>query len=108
MMRPGKRPIENPPPVDSQGRDTAAREELVNFFPDDDVTESRLRGLLRDGTVEDRAWAISHLLRYAPWDDIWTYVSQDEVREIFARIELSESLRSAWARMLKIHPDGEG
>lgn len=103
-MRPGKRPIENPPPVDHQGREVAAEEELIKFFPEDDVTEARLHGLLKGGSVEERAWVISHLLRFAPWDDIWTYVSRDEVREIFDRVELSESLRAAWARMLKIRP----
>jgi hypothetical protein len=45
---------------------------------------------------------ISHLLRFAQWDDIWTYVSREEVREVFAEIELPENLRHAWGRMLKI------
>ncbi len=45
---------------------------------------------------------ISHLLRYAQWDDIWTYVSRDEVREIFPELDLPENLRNAWGRMLKV------
>ena len=49
---------------------------------------------------------MSHLLRYAQWDDIWTYVTREEVREIFPELELPENLRSAWARMLKIEPVG--
>ena len=57
---------------------------------------------MRQGTAEQRAWVVSHLLRYAQWDDIWTYVSREEVREIFADLDLPENLRLAWARMLKI------
>ncbi|MEM7353063.1 MAG: hypothetical protein AAF657_19880 [Acidobacteriota bacterium] len=72
------------------------------FFPDQQVSESRVRSILQYGSIEERAWAISHLLRYAQWDDIWTYVSREEVREIFPQLDLPENLQTAWARMLKI------
>jgi hypothetical protein len=72
------------------------------FFPDRPVTIAELRRILSDGSRAERAWAISHLLRYAQWDDIWTYVSREQVREIFGELELPEGLRGAWARMLKI------
>jgi hypothetical protein len=72
------------------------------FFPDRDVTAAELRRVLERGSREERSWAISHLLRYAQWDDIWTYVSREEVREIFPGLELPENLRQAWGRMLKV------
>ena len=72
------------------------------FFPDAEVSETRARTLLESGSPDERAWVISHLLRYAQWDDIWTYVTRDEVKEIFPELELPENLQSAWARMLKI------
>jgi len=58
--------------------------------------------MLTAGSPDERAKVISHLLRYAEWDDIWRYVSREEVRESFAELDLPESLRRAWARMLKI------
>ena len=72
------------------------------FFPDREITRSELEAILAEGSEEERAWAISHMLRYAQWDDIWLYVSRDEVREIFPSLELPDTLRQAWARMLKI------
>jgi hypothetical protein len=72
------------------------------FFPDQDLTESQLRTILVGDDRSRRAWAISHLLRYAQWDDIWTYVSRDEVREIFGELDLPDTLRVAWGRMLKV------
>jgi hypothetical protein len=72
------------------------------FFPGQKVMAEEVRHLLRQGTIEQRAWVVSHLLRYAQWDDIWHYVSREEVRDIFPALELPENLRSAWARMLKI------
>ncbi len=71
------------------------------FFPDRPVSEARAR-LMLAGSVEERAEVISHLLRYAEWDDIWSYVSREEVREIFTTLDLPESLRAAWGRMLKV------
>lgn len=76
--------------------------EHLYFFPDSEVTSRDLQRILEGGSREDRAWAISHLLRYAEWEDIWSYVSRDEVREIFDELDLPASLRAAWARMLKI------
>jgi hypothetical protein len=66
------------------------------------VTDAELRSTLATGSLDERAWAVSHLLRYAQWDDIWAYVSRDEVREIFGHLDLPDGLRAAWGRMLKI------
>lgn len=76
--------------------------EFLYFFPDAKVTADELRHILRQGAAQQRAWAISHLLRYAVWDDIWNYVTRDEVREVFPDLDLPENLRNAWGRMLKI------
>ncbi len=76
--------------------------ESLYFFPDQKVSESRVRSILQHGSLEERAWVVSHLLRFAQWDDIWGYVSRSEVREIFPQLEMPENLQSAWARMLKI------
>jgi hypothetical protein len=88
-----------PPAGRGPGDDAEA---ALYFFPDQQVSEARVRSILRRGSREERAWVVSHLLRFAQWDDIWTYVSRDEVREIFPHLELEEKLRTAWARMLEI------
>ena len=72
------------------------------FFPDRSVSASELKRILADGDREERLWAISNMLRYAQWDDIWLYVSRDEVREVFPALDLPEKLRQALARMLKV------
>lgn len=76
--------------------------EKLYFFPEDEITEEALRAILAGADAERRAWAISHLLRYAEWDDIWSYISRDEAREVFSELDLPENLRQAWARMLGI------
>lgn len=76
--------------------------DTLYFFPEDEVTAEELDEILENGPAERRAWAVSHMLRYAQWDDIWSYVSRDEVREIFDDLDLPDNLRQAWGRMLKV------
>ena len=72
------------------------------FFPDEEIGADAVREILAGDDEDRRLWVVSHLLRYAQWDDIWEFVSRDEVREMFHRLDLSDNLRAAWARMLKI------
>ncbi len=91
--------------TDSNSKDrtpASSADEFLYFFPDRSVTEAEARTMLSDGSGENKAWVVSHLLRYAQWDDIWTYVDRDEVRSMFEVLELPDKLRAAWARMLKI------
>lgn len=85
-------------------RSDLERGEALYCFPDQPMSAAQLRHLLAHGTSERRAWAVSHLLRYADWDDIWTFVSRDQVRELFPLLDLTDRMRSAWARILKIDP----
>ncbi len=78
--------------------------ESLYFFPEQPMTPAQLKHLLAEGTLERKAWAVSHLLRYADWDDIWTFVTREQACELFPRLDLPDSLRVAWARMLKIEP----
>ena len=80
----------------------AARHHSLYFFPERDVTAEELEAMLHGGSTEQRCEAVSCMLRYAQWEDIWDYVSREEVREIFDDLDLPDSLRAAWARMLKI------
>lgn len=84
------------------GPGAGKRSEFLYFFPEKQVTEEELRRILQGDSLEERAWAISNLLRYAQWDDIWKYVSREEVRDIFTELDLPDNLRQAWGRMLKI------
>lgn len=85
-----------------KGPPEAEESEFLYFFPDREVTRKELEKILEGDSEEERAWAISHMLRYAQWDDIWLYVTRDEVRSVFPSLDLPDNLRQAWARMLKI------
>ncbi len=70
------------------------------FFPDRQLTARELRNLLTTGTHEERVSLISDLLQFAPWEEIWSYVTRETVREVFTELELGEGLRTAWEEIL--------
>ena len=72
------------------------------FFPDEEIGADAVREILAGDDQQRRLWVVSHLLRYGEWDDIWEFVSRDEVRALFPHLDLPDNLRTAWARMLKI------
>jgi len=78
------------------------RDEPLDYIPDRAVTPSELRKLLAEGPRDVRCWAVSRLLQFADWDEIWTYVSREEVIDLFPDLDLPTQLRSAWARMLRL------
>ncbi len=71
------------------------------FFPERPVTLAEARALIA-GTPEQRAVVVSHLLRYAQWEDIWRWVDRDQVRALFPLLDLPENLRAKWAHLLKV------
>lgn len=72
------------------------------FFPGHEISATELRQILDTNDDEQRSWAVSNMLRYAQWEDIWTFVSRDEVRDMFSSLDLPDNLRAAYARMLKV------
>lgn len=81
---------------------TSVGSSALYFFPGAEVTRADLEAILAGDDRKRQAWAISHLLRYAVWDDIWQWTSRDQVRDLFGELDLPANLRSSLARMLKI------
>lgn len=89
----------NPTPrerlVDDQGR--------PYFLWDTDMTLDRLEELLRSGDRETRAYLVGKLMRQAKPDDVFTFVSVEEIRELWD--ELTRYLgrsRPMWEWLLDV------
>jgi hypothetical protein len=78
------------------------RDGALPFIPDRAMTADQLRRLLAEGPDDRRAWAISRLLLYADWEEIWGFTTREQVIELFPALELPPALRAAWARMLRL------
>jgi len=71
---------------------TQATSQHPYFLWDYDLTEEQVRAILRGDNEVEKVWLITRILEYAKWDDIWRYLTVDDVRENFSW------LRFRWPR----------
>ena len=60
---------------------TAQTNQRLYFFWDYDLSEEGIRRILRHGNPTEKAWVITRILEYAKWDDIWRYLTVDDIRQ---------------------------
>jgi len=78
------------------------------FFWDCDITEEDIRRILRGDNEVEKAWVITRILEYARWEDIWRYLTLDDIRENFERLGLKRYLRDLWSYALEVWSDDDG
>jgi hypothetical protein len=72
------------------------------FFWDYDITEEEICEILRGDNEVERAWVITRVLEYACWEDIWRYLTVNDVRKNFERLSFRWPRdRELWAYALK-------
>jgi hypothetical protein len=71
------------------------------FFWDYDISDDEVRRILRHGSPAEKAWIITRILEYAKWDDIWRYLTVDDIRQNFERLHFRRPQdRELWAYAL--------
>lgn len=77
--------------------------ERLYFFWDYHITDEDLREILRSNNETEKVWAISRLLQSARWEDIWKYITLNDIRQNFNRIQFrTPDPRDLWAHALEI------
>lgn len=72
------------------------------FFWDYDLTEDDIRGIVQNGEPMEQAWVVSRILEYARWDDIWRYLTTDDIRRNFEQLSFRRAQdRDLWAYALE-------
>ncbi len=72
------------------------------FLWDYDMDEAELREILCHGDAEEKAWAITRILEYAKWEDIWRFLDLDLIRANFERLRFRRPQdRELWAYALE-------
>ncbi len=78
------------------------------FFWDYDITEAQIQDALRGENQVEKAWIITRILEYAQWEDIWRYLTVDDVRRNFDQLRFRHpQVRDLWAFALKVWSDDE-
>lgn len=79
------------------------RRRRPDFFWDYDLSEEEVRAILAEDDEHRRAWVISRILNAARWEDIWKYVTQEDIRAHFDLLRFrTPHLRELWAHALEV------
>jgi len=72
------------------------------FFWDYDISDDEVRHILRRGDPIEKAWVITRILEYAKWDDIWRYLTVDDIRQNLEHLRFRRPQdRELWAYALE-------
>lgn len=75
------------------------------FLWDYDLSDKKVRHILKSGNETSRIWLVSRILESAKYEDVWRYVDLAEVKRMFPRLKLKEPIRRAWAHALAVWSD---
>ena len=74
-----------------------------DFFWDYDLTEEDVRAILAGDNVHLKAWVMSRILNAASWEDIWKYLTLEDIRAQFHLLRFrTPELRDLWAHALEV------
>lgn len=79
------------------------------FIWDYDISEEQVWEILRGDNETRKVWLISRILQYARWDDIWKYLTLDDVRKYFDQIYWRfPFIKEMWAYALEVWSRNDG
>ena len=80
----------------------AAVRERPHFIWDYDMSEAEFRAMLAIGDERDTAWAIARVLEAARWDNIWKYLTLQQVRAWWPKLKRRREIRPVWEYALAV------
>jgi hypothetical protein len=76
--------------------------ERLYFFWDYDISQAQVLHILESGPPHEKAWIISRILEYAKWEDIWRYLTPEDIRQHFEQLHFRRPQdRELWAYALE-------
>ncbi len=70
------------------------------FFWDYNLSEKKVRRLLKESDQTTRRLIITRILESATYSDVWKYLNPQEVVEIFPGLQLKPQVKQAWTKAL--------
>ena len=71
-----------------------------SFLWDYDLTEGEIREMLQS-SLEKRKWLVARILEHARFDEIWKYLTRDQIEHDLPHVRLPEKTKQHWAYALK-------
>ncbi|OGK15995.1 hypothetical protein A2690_00895 [Candidatus Roizmanbacteria bacterium RIFCSPHIGHO2_01_FULL_39_12b] len=66
------------------------------FLWDYDLNEKEVKAGLKSGSDSTRLFLIARILESAKYEDIWRYLTLNEILAVFPRLKLKPPIKNAW------------
>lgn len=70
------------------------------IFWDYNMTDAKMRRMLKTGTDWEKHWVASRILERAPFDQVWHFLTLKQVQEMFPKLWVRPQLKKTWAMAL--------
>lgn len=72
------------------------------FIWDYDLKEDKIRAILHGNNEMEKLWLIGRILEHAKFEDIWQYLTLEDIVKVFPKLRLPPKSRQDWQRTLNI------
>lgn len=72
------------------------------FLWDYDLTDKQIHGILRGVNEVEKLWLIGRIMTHAKFEDIWKYLSPEDITKVFSKLRLTPKDREYWQRAFSI------
>jgi hypothetical protein len=72
------------------------------FLWDYDLNENQIRRILHGNNEAEKLWLITRIMTHAKFEDIWQYLTLEDIIKIFPKLRLSPKNKQDWQRALRV------
>lgn len=72
------------------------------FLWDYNLNDEQIRGILHGHNEVEKAWLVGRILTHAKFDDVWKYLTVEDIVDIFPKLQLPKKIKQDWERALMI------
>jgi hypothetical protein len=72
------------------------------FLWDYDLNENQIRTILHGNNEIEKLWLITRIITHAKFEDIWQYLTLEDVVKVFSKLRLRPKSKQDWQRALNV------
>lgn len=72
------------------------------FLWDYDLTKDQIHAILHGSNEVEKHWLIGRVLTHAKFEDVWHYLTLEDIVRSFPNLRLPEKTKRAWQRALNV------
>ena len=72
------------------------------FIWDYDLTDQGVKAILKSNNELEKTWMIGRILSSARYDDVWKYLTVDQIVKFFPKLRIRKEIKAVWKNALTV------